>query len=218
MDLADALKPREKTRCIGVDAQNFGSLIRDGHFDEPVELLIEAALHQFEQVLPSDVGPAAAPELLDLAQLIERLLEFALDRCNPFELSGLGRAFVGTDKSKFLFRELFQGSKVGLDDLVQIGGAERPIGDPGHQRVGPGLEQLLAVAGELQLSLELLMCDLRAREIAVGLGDPPISECRSRQRHGEQQARGDEELGLVAHDRPHGRNPGGQEIPSFRLW
>ena len=104
VDLADAFKPQEKTRCIEVDAQNFGSLIRDGHFDEPVELLIEAALHQFEQVLPSDVGPAAAPELLDLAQLIERLLELALDRCNPIELSGLGRAFSSetTRVSSFL--------------------------------------------------------------------------------------------------------------------
>ena len=114
MDLADVLEPRKKTRCIGVDPQNFGGLVGDRDLDEPVELLVEAALHQFEQVLPSDVGPAAAAQLLDLVELIERLLEFRLDRCNPFELSGFGRAFVGTDKSKFLLGELFQGGKIGI--------------------------------------------------------------------------------------------------------
>ena len=83
--------------------------------------------------------------------------------------------------------------------LMQIGGAEGPVADAGEQRVGPGLEQLLAVAGELELALELLMGDARAAEIGVRLSDAPIGERRGGQRQGEQQACGDQELGLIAH-------------------
>ncbi len=75
---------------------------------------------------------------------------------------------------------------------------------PGKEGIGPRLEQLLAVAGELQLPLELLMGDAGAAEEGVGLGNAPIGKRRGRQRQGQKQSRGDEELGLVAHDRPLG--------------
>ena len=93
--------------------------------------------------------------------------------------------------------------------LVQIGGAERAVADAGEKRVGPGLEQLLAMPRKLQLALELLMGDARAGEIAVRLGHAPIGERGRRERHGKQQSRGDEELRLVAHRKSRELSCGG---------
>src|SRR6476619_2704860 len=53
--------------------------------------------------------------------------------------------------------------------------------------------------GKLQLALQLLVGDARAAEIAVRLAHAPIGKSRRRERQGEQQARRDQELGLVAH-------------------
>ena len=83
--------------------------------------------------------------------------------------------------------------------LLQIGGAERLVGHAGEQGIGPGLEQLLTVARKLELPLELLMGKARTGQIHVGLRHAPISERCRRQRHGKQQSRGDEELGLITH-------------------
>ena len=43
-------------------------------------------LSSVDQVLPGDVGPAAAPELLDLGELIQSVLELLLDLLETIEL------------------------------------------------------------------------------------------------------------------------------------
>ncbi len=109
--------------------------------------------------MPGDVGTAAAAELLDLAELIERVLKFLTDQSEPLELGRFGLLFFGTDNGELLLAELLQRRQVRVDHLVEIGGAEGALGDAGQKRVGPSLEQLLTVARQLKLPLELLVGD-----------------------------------------------------------
>ena len=187
MDLADLLKPREKVGRVGVDPQHLGALVSDGDLDQLVELLVDAALQQFDQLLPGDIGPAAAAELLDLGQLIQGVLVFVPDGAEAVDLGRLGLALVALDDAELFLGEVLERRKIRFDDLVQIGCPQRPVGQAGQKRVGPGLEQLLAVAGELELPLELLVGDARPREVAVRLGHPPIGQGRRRKGHSEQQ-------------------------------
>ena len=69
------------------------------------------------------------------------------------------------------------------------------------------------MAGELQLPFKLMMGNSRPQEIAMGLGDAPIGKPRGRERHGEKQSSGDEELSLVTHGRSQSR-PGRQNQES----
>ena len=83
-----------------------------------------------------------------------------------------------TDDRQFLLGEVLEGRKIGLDDLVEIGRAEGAVRHAGQQRVGPSLEELLAVPGKLKLPLQLFVGDARAREITVRLRYTPIGERR----------------------------------------
>src|SRR5262249_43090922 len=138
-------------------------------------------------------------QLLDLSELIERMLELRLDVVEPVELCRFHPALIWAHHGELLLGELVELGKVRFDDLVQVGGAQRAVADAGEQSVGPGLEQLLAMPGKLELALELLVGDTGAAEITVRFANAPISERRRRERHSQQQARGDQELGLVAH-------------------
>ncbi len=169
------------------------------HVDQAVKLLVDAASEQIGQFLPGDVRLAAAAQLLDLAELVERALEFLPDFRQPRELRGLGPALIGIDDGKLLFGKGLKRREIGFDHLVEIGGAEGPVGHAGQERIGPGLEELLAVARDLKLPLELLMGDARAREIAMRLGHTPIGKRRRGKRHRQKQSRRHEELRLVAH-------------------
>ena len=199
MDLADALEPAQELGGVGIDPDDLGGLVGHADFDQLVELLVDAALEQIDQPLPGDIGAAAAAQLLDLAELIERALELLPDLRQACELGGFGLAFVVADDGELSLGQGLERREIGIDHLVQIGGAQGTVGHSGQQRVGPGLEQLLAMAGELELPLELLMGDARARQIAMRPGHAPIGErCRGK-RHGQQQSGGDEELRLVTH-------------------
>ena len=178
---------------------DLGGLVGDGDLDELVQLLVDASFKECNQPLPRDVGTAAAAQLLDLAKLIERVLIFRLDGIEPLELGGFDPAFLGAHHGELGLGQLLELGEIGFDDLVKIGRPQGPVAHAGQQRIGPGLEQLLAMARKLQLPLQLLMRDARAAEKAMGLRHAPISERRRRQGHGEQQARGNQELGLIAH-------------------
>ena len=199
MNLTDPLKPAQQPRGIGIDPDDLGGLVGDRDLDQLVQLLVDAALEQSEQRRPGDIGAAAAAQLLHLAELIERVLKFALDGVEPVELGSFHPAFLGADHGELGLGEPIELGEIGLDDLVQVGGSKGAVADAGEKRVGPGLEQLLAMPGKLQLALQLLVGDARAAEIAVRLAHAPIGKRRRRERQGEQQARGDQELGLVAH-------------------
>ena len=199
MDLADALEPAQELCRVGVDPDHFGGLVGDADLDQFVQLLIDAALEQIDQPLPGDVGTAAAPQLLDLVELVQSVLKLAADLLEAGKLGGFGLLLLGPDDGELLVAQVLQRGEIGLDDLVQIGRAERAIADPREQCVGPGLEQLRAVARELELPLELLMGDARAGQIGVRLGDAPIGQRSRGERHGQKQSRGDEELRLVTH-------------------
>ena len=178
MDLADALEPAQELRGVGIDPDDLGGFVGHADLDQLVELLVDAALEQIGQPLPGNIGTAAAAQLLDLAELIERALEFLPDLRQACELSGFGLTFVLADDGELSLGQGLKRREIGIDHLVQIGGAQGPICHSGQQRIGPGLEQLLAMAGELELALELLMGDARARQIAMRPGHAPIGERR----------------------------------------
>ena len=75
MDLADPLELAQQPRGVGVDPHHLGGLVGDRDLDELVQLLVDAALEQGDQRRPGDVGTAAAAQLLDLAELVERVLD-----------------------------------------------------------------------------------------------------------------------------------------------
>ncbi len=75
MDLADALEPAQELCRVGVDPDHLGGLVGDADLDQLVQLLIDAAFEQVDQPLPGDVGTAAAPQLLDLVELVQSVLE-----------------------------------------------------------------------------------------------------------------------------------------------
>ena len=104
MDLADALEPAQQLGRVGIDPDDLGGLVGDGDLDQLVELLIDAALQQRDQVLPGDVGPATAPELFDLRQLIQSVLKLLLDLLQTIEFSRLGLELVGPDNGELLDR------------------------------------------------------------------------------------------------------------------
>ena len=104
MDLADALEPAQQLGRVGIDPDDLGGLVGDGDLDQLVELLIDAALQQRDQVLPGDVGPATAPELFDLRQLIQSVLKLLLYLLQTIEFSRLGLEFVGPDNGELLAR------------------------------------------------------------------------------------------------------------------
>ena len=199
MDLADAFEPAQELCRVGVDPDHFGGLVGDAHLDQFVQLLIDAAFEQIDQPLPGDVGTAATAQLLDLVELVQRVLEFAADLLQAGKLGGFGFLLLGPDDGELLVAQVLQRGEIGLDHLVQVGRAERAIADPREQCVGPGLEQLRAVPRELELALELFMGDARAGEIGVRLGHAPIGQRSRGERHGQKQSRGDEELRLVTH-------------------
>ena len=96
----------------------------------------------------------------------------ALRRSTSADWSALSRRDHG---ELFLGQPLKLGN-VRFNDLVQIGGAERPVADAGEKRVGPRLKQLLAVAGKLELALEFLMGNARAAEIGANRPYAPIGK------------------------------------------
>ena len=206
MDLADALEPAQELRRVGIDPDHLGGLVGDADLDQLVELLVDAALEQIDQ--PSarrrrdGRGCATArPRRADraCAGIPARIC------VEPRELGGFGLALLGRRRWRALSRSAsWSAARSESITLLQIGGAEGPVGDPGQQRVGPGLEQLLAVARELELPLKLLMGDARAGEIAMRLGHAPIGERGRRKRHGKKQSGGDEELRLVTHRNSQG--------------
>ena len=70
VNLANPLEPAQERRGVGIDPDDLGGLVGNGDLDQLVELLVNSALEQVDQLLPGDVGPAAAPELLDLGELV----------------------------------------------------------------------------------------------------------------------------------------------------
>ncbi len=127
VDLADALEPVQELCSIGIDSHDFGGLVRHGDFDQLVELLIDAVFGQLEQILPGDIRPAAVTQLFHLAELIQGLLKLPLDRGKPLKLGGFALVFLGPHQGQLPLGEVLQCSEVGLDDLVQIGGAQRLV-------------------------------------------------------------------------------------------
>ena len=178
VNLANPLESAQERRGVGIDPDDLGGFVGNGDLDQLVELLVDAALEQVDQLLPGDVGPAAAPELLDLGELVERVLELALDLVETLELDQFRLELVRRNDSELFLGEVPQRGKVRLDHLVEVGGTERFVGHAGEQGVGPGLEQLLTVPRKLELPLELLMGKTRARQVGVGLRHAPISERR----------------------------------------
>ena len=79
MDLAHALEPAQELGRVGIDPDDLGGLVGNADLDQLVELLVDAAFEQIGQLLPGDVRAAAAAQLLDLAELVERALEFLPD-------------------------------------------------------------------------------------------------------------------------------------------
>src|SRR5262245_30257103 len=139
MDLAYALEPTQELGRVGVDPDDLGGLVGETDIDQPVQLLIDAASEQIVEFLPGDVRLAAAAQLLDLAELVERALEFLPDLRQPRELGGLGLPLVRIDDGELLFGKRLKRREIGFDYLVKIGRAERPVGHSGQKRVGPGL-------------------------------------------------------------------------------
>ena len=81
---------RAKSRCrVGIDPDHFGGLVGDADLDQLVQLLVDAALQQIDQPLPGDVGAAAAPQLLDLVELVESVLELRSDLLEALQLGGI---------------------------------------------------------------------------------------------------------------------------------
>ncbi len=199
MDLAESLQPVEQHRGVGVDPVDLGGLVGHADFDQLVQVLIDAAFQQFDQPLPGDVRAPAAAQLLDLGELIQGVLILALDGVQPVELGGFLLALLRPDHGELALGQLFKLGEIGVDDFVQIRRSERPVGHADQERVGPGLEQLLTVAGKLQLALQLLVGDAGAGQVTMGFRHAPIGKPRRRKRHGEQQGRRDEELGPIAH-------------------
>ncbi len=128
MDLADAFEPAQQPRRVGIDPDHFGGLVGHADLDQLVELLVDAALEQIDQPLPGDVGAPAALQLLDLAELIQRVLELLPDPGQPLKLGRFGLALVGADEGELFLAELLERRQVGFDHLVEIGGAEGPLG------------------------------------------------------------------------------------------
>ena len=124
MNLTDPLKPAQQPRGIGIDPDDLGGLVGDRDLDQLVQLLVDAALEQSEQRRPGDIGAAAAAQLLHLAELIERVLKFALDGVQPVELGGFHPPLLGADHSELGLGEPIQLGEIGLDDLVQVSGSE----------------------------------------------------------------------------------------------
>ncbi len=77
MDLTDPLEPAQQPRRVGVDPIDLGGLVGDRDLDQLVELLVDAALEKREQRRPGRVRPPPAAQLLDILELVERMLVFA---------------------------------------------------------------------------------------------------------------------------------------------
>ena len=105
MNLTDALEPAQELSRVGIDPDDLGCLVGQADFDQLVQLLVDAASEEICEFLPGDVRLAAAPELLDLAKLIERTLKLLLDLREPCEFGGLGLAFVVIDDGELFFDE-----------------------------------------------------------------------------------------------------------------
>ena len=104
------------------------------------------------------------------------MLVLLLDGVETLDLGRFGPALSLRDHGELFLGQPLKLGNVRFNDLVQIGGAERPVADAGEERVGPRLEQLLAVAGKLELALEFLMGNARAAEIGVRLTHAPIGK------------------------------------------
>ena len=111
--------------------------------------------------------------MLNLAELVERVLEFLLDGVEPIELHRFHPALVGADHGELGLGKPLKFGQIGFDDLMQVSCSKGAVADAGQKRIGPGLEQLLAMAGKLQLALEFLVGNARAAEIDVGFGSRP---------------------------------------------
>ena len=121
---------RAKQPCrVGIDPVDFGSFVGDRHLDQLVKLRVDAALEQRDQPGPGDVRAAAAPQLFDLAKLIERVLKLLLDGGEPLDLGGFDSALGGRRHGKLSFRETLQLLEIGFDHLGKIG---RPQGTVAH--------------------------------------------------------------------------------------
>ena len=130
------------------------------------------------------------------------MLVLAPNRRQTVEFRLFGALLVGPDNGELFVGQVPKRRQVRFDDLVQIGRTQGPVRHARQEGVGPGFEQLLAVAGELELPLELLMGDAGPREEAVGLGDPPIGQRRRREGHSEQQPSRDQKLRAIPHEKP----------------
>ena len=118
-------------RGVGVDAEHLGGLVGDANLNELVKLLIDAAFEEIDQPLPGDIRPAAASQLLDFAELIQRVLVLLLDAIEAIELGGFGLALLRPDHVELALGKLLKFGEVRFDDLVQIGRSEGPVGDAG---------------------------------------------------------------------------------------
>src|SRR5262245_8395341 len=105
MDLAYALEPAQELGRVGVDPDDLGGLVGEADIDQPVQLLVDPASEEIGQLLPGNVRLAAAAQLFDLAELVERALEFLPDLCQPRKLGGFGPALIGIDDGKLPFGE-----------------------------------------------------------------------------------------------------------------
>jgi hypothetical protein len=105
MNLTDALEPAQEPRRVGIDSDDLGCLVGEAHLDQLVQLLVDAASEEIGEFLPGDVRLAAAAQLLDLAELIERALVLLLDLREPGKLGGFGLAFVLIDDGELCLDE-----------------------------------------------------------------------------------------------------------------
>ena len=85
---------------VGVDPHDLGGLVGDRDIDELVQLLVDAALEQRDQGRPGDVGPAAAPQLLDLGKLVEGMLNSCLMASSRSSSCGFDAPLVGADHGR----------------------------------------------------------------------------------------------------------------------
>ena len=104
--MAEALEPTQELRRVRVDPHHFSGLVGDGHLNQLVQLLVDAALEQLDQPSPGNVGTAAAAQLLDLAELVEGVLELLLDLIRRVSSTDFAvRSATSTMASSFLVRD-----------------------------------------------------------------------------------------------------------------
>src|SRR6188508_2470323 len=116
VNLADALEPAKELRCVGVDAEHLGGLVGDANLNELVKLLIDAAFEEIDQPLPGDIRSAAASQLLDFAELIQRVLVLLLDAIEAIEFGGFGLALLRPDHLELVRGKLLKLGEVRFDD------------------------------------------------------------------------------------------------------